>query len=142
MDGFDGAQGQQRGQRKRQIGGTPHFFGGHRHQRRQALAAHVLRGAQAHPAAVAELVVGVGKAFGGGHLVVFPGVALVAVAVDRGEHPFGKLGGFVQNGVHQLDIAIFVAGQGAHRRQLGQFRQHKTDVLERDLIGHAYSSAM
>jgi hypothetical protein len=45
------------------------------------LGAHVLRGAQAHPAAVAELVVGVGKAFGGGHLVVFPGVALVAVVV-------------------------------------------------------------
>ena len=137
IDGLDGPQRQHRRQRKCQVGRAPHFFCGQRHQRRQPLATELGRGTQAHPTGFHVLLPRFLEAFGGGDgKVRRPLGALVALFVDRGQHAFGELGAFFQNGVDQLDRAVFVAGQAAHGRQLGQLVQGKTDFLGGGLVDH------
>ena len=137
VDGFDGTQGQHRRQRKRQVGRAPHFFCGQGHQRRQPLATEFGRGTQAYPTGFHVLLPRFLEAFGGGNGEIRrPLGALVALLVDGGQHAFGELGAFFQNGVNQLYRAVFVAWQAAHGGQLGQLVQGKTDFLGGCLVDH------
>ncbi|MCY1327944.1 hypothetical protein D9M69_134920 [compost metagenome] len=113
---FDGAVGQQRAQRERQVGAVQHFDAGGGDQLGQALAAEVLRMQHALPAAFAELAEGIPETGGRGDHAILPAARIqVAGAVQRRQHLFIELGGFVEHGPGRFRRGFLEAGQAADR---------------------------
>ena len=128
---FDGACGQHRAQRKRDARRFPHFLDGHRHQRRQALAAEFGRAGHGIPTGFDEQLIRVFEAIGGGHFAIFPGTALtITDRVDRIDHFGGELARFVHNGLDQIRRTLFEAGQLRDRFKTCQFVHDKLHVAD------------
>ncbi|MNT31827.1 hypothetical protein D3C72_1676800 [compost metagenome] len=112
---FDGAVGQQRAQRERQVGAVQHLVAGGGDQLGQALAAKLLRMQHALPAALAELAEGLLKAGRGGDHAVLPAARVqVAGAVQRRDDLLVELGGLVQHCLGRFRRGFLEARQFAH----------------------------
>ena len=135
---LDRAAGEQRAQRKRQIGRLPHFHHRRRHQLGQALAAELGRELQRIPAAFDELLVRFDEALGRSDAAVVPLRALfVARLVQRREHLGAELAALLQYLVDQLCARVLAAGKLRHLIQSGEFLQHELHVFQRrDVITH------
>ena len=114
----------------------PHFIDRHRDERRQALTAEFRVEGHGVPAGFGEQLVGFLEAGRGGHdAVLADATGPVADAVDRVENAGGELGGFVEDGLDEIDGTFLVAGQGADFFEAGHFVEDELHVAHRGDIG-------
>jgi len=67
----------------------------------------------------------------------------VADAIDRVEDAGGELGGFIENGLNEIDGTFLVTGQGADFFEAGHFVEDELHVANRGDIGaHGFISVM
>lgn len=137
QQGLDGAVGQQRAQRKAQVGAVEHFHTGRANRLGQALAAKILRMLQALPAAFGVLAKGLLEARrGGDHAVLEAGRRHVAQQVQRCHHAFAQLGAFLQHGLGRLQASLLETGQLRHLVDLRQMLHGEQHVFEGSRVSH------
>ena len=136
VDGGNGAGGQHLAQRKRQVGGFPHFLHGSGDQRRQALSAKFERRRHGVPAVFAE---GGESLFytrrGRHHAVLADAARLVAGMVERREHVAGEFAGFFKNGLDQIVGNLVIARQGGDVSEVSDFPHGEKHIADGRLIG-------
>ena len=134
---LDGAVGQQRTQRERQVGGIQHFRGGRAQQAGQALAAVFGGVVHALPAGLGVLAEGLLEAGRGGDGAIAPGAGLaVGGLVQRGQHLAGEVRGFLQHRLGGVGRGFLEAGQGRHGGQARQVVEHEQHVFDGGLVRH------
>ena len=135
---LDRAAGQQRAQRKRQIGRFPHLHHRRRHQLGQALTAEFGRELQGVPAAFDELFVRGDEAFRCRDAALVPLRPLrVTGLVQRRQHFAAEFPALLQNLLDQIDTDVLAARQSCNLIQSGEFIQHELHVFQRrDVITH------
>ncbi len=137
QQGLDGAVGQQRAQRKAQVGAVEHFHAGRANRLGQALASKILRMLQALPAAFGVLAKGLLEARrGGDHAVLEAGRRHVARQVQRCHHAFAQLGAFLQHGLGRLQASLLETGQLRHLVDLRQMLHGEQHVFEGSRVSH------
>ena len=134
------AIGQQRAQRKAQVGRVEHLDAGGANGFRQALTAEIRRVLQALPAAFGVLLVRVLEAFAGGdRRARVGGRRLVGVEVEWRHHLFVEARAFFQHRLRRLQARVLEAG---HLRDLADARQVldvEQHVLDGGLVAHGFS---
>ncbi len=135
--GLDGAVGQQRHQRERQVGAVQHLHAGRGHELGQALPAEVLRMLHALPAGLGVRLERLAETLGRGDGAVFPVArVLVAHTVERRDHVAAEFRVLFQDRFHGVGRRIFTAGQRIDLGQVGQFGQHELHVFQRGVVAH------
>ncbi|EWS63487.1 hypothetical protein Y695_03282 [Hydrogenophaga sp. T4] len=125
---LDGAIGQQRAEREAHVGAVEDFTAGRTDGLGQALTAEVHRVLQALPAAFGVLFESFLETGRRGDLAVMEGRrVLVALPVQRRDHPLVELGALLQHGLRGVQASVFKTGQRGHlvdARQVFDVEQH------------------
>ena len=137
---FDRAVGQQRAQRKAQVGAVHHLDAGRADGLGQALAAKVGRVLQALPAAFGKLLEGFLEAGRGRDLAVAEtaGIA-VAVKVQRCHHALVELGAFLQHRLCGVEAGVLECGNLGDLLDTGKVLEVEQHVFDGGLVGHSGS---
>ncbi len=134
---FDGAIGQERTQRERNVRGVHHFDAGRGDQFGQRLSAELGRMHHALPAAFAELAERVLEAGRRRDDAVGKRArVLVAFEVERRQHLAVEFRGFVEHGLRGFERGVLEARQRGYFFDVGEFVDNEQHVFQRRGIAH------
>jgi hypothetical protein len=139
---LDRAQGQERAEAERYVGGAPYLGAGRVDGERQALAAEILRPRHRVPPAGGPALVGIGPTGSGDDIRAFElDAVFVAGAVERCQHIRGKPAGFFQHGGSDIAVEIAVV-TGLHGGlQPGAMVEGQQHVVDRRAVGHGINAS-